>query len=57
MTASGWAASSCMEKEHDAEQYEASTDIVKRQGFDFVDGWYYGNIEENAYFSTTPSGW
>eukprot|EP01083_Nonionella_stella_P181145 647897_1 len=39
----------------DADLYEQCTDLVKQQGFDFVDAFYDANIDsDNEYFSHNP---
>ena len=38
----------------DATLYAQCTDIIKEQGFDFVDAWYHGNILTNTYYSHNP---
>eukprot|EP01084_Bolivina_argentea_P021100 39188_1 len=34
--------------------YEMCTNIVKQQGFDFVDAYYHGNIEERSLYGHNP---
>ena len=43
-----------LERGADIKLYGECTAIVKGQGFDFVDGFFYGNIEENDDFSHNP---
>ena len=43
-----------LESAANASLYERCTDVVKQHGFDFVDGFYYGNIENDDDFSHNP---
>ena len=40
--------------ESDLEIYEKCIDIVKTQGFDFVDAYYHENIDMNATYGHNP---
>lgn len=41
-----------LELEQDAALYDGRRNILKAQGFDFLDAWYVGNIMDgNKYFS------
>jgi len=37
-----------------AELYGECTNVVKQQGFDYVDGWYYSNVVNGGDFSHNP---
>ena len=43
-----------LEKFPNDELYEKCKDLLKDVGFDFIDGFYYGNIISNDYFSHNP---
>ena len=45
---------SALESGANADLYGECTDIVKEQGFDFVDAFFYGNIELNDAFTHNP---
>ena len=45
---------SALEFGADADLYENCTDIIKEQGFDFVDAFFYANVEDNDDFTHNP---
>ena len=38
----------------DEDKYAECKDLLKDVGFDYIEGFYYGNIKSNSYFSHNP---